>query len=44
MRFPLPQSLIHALKYLRAVLASTSIAHCQHLKKKIISPAWGITP
>ena len=33
--FPLPQNLIHALKYLRAVLASTSLAHLQNIKNKI---------
>jgi hypothetical protein len=32
--FPLPNTLIHALKYLRAVLASTSLAHLQNLRKK----------
>ncbi len=42
--FPLPNNLTHALKYLRAVLASTSLAHWQNIKKKINFPAWGDDP
>ena len=42
--FPSPNSLTHALKYLRAVLASTSLAHWQNLKKKITLPEWGDDP
>ncbi len=34
--FPLPNTLIHALKYLRAVLVSTSFAHGQNLKKRYL--------
>ena len=42
--FPLPNNLTHALKYIRVVLASTSFAHWQNIRKNITLPAWGVTP
>ena len=38
MRFPLPQNLVHALKYVMATLAFTSMAHWYILKSKATKP------
>ena len=41
MRLSLPHNLVHAVKYLRAVMASTSIAHKHNLRNKVTMPLGG---